>query len=128
MADQTLQNQFFTTLRASKSFSLLKPEEQNSLLQAFENVSDEQLRAGMMELQKDAMRQQEIEQNSKEGEGRLSRGVKAMEAEMKDIDREERKENEVKESEESSKEAEKLLAGLSKIEDKPKRKKFLGIF
>lgn len=128
MADANLQNQFFTTLRASKSFSLLKPEEQNGLLQAFGNATDEQLNAGLAELAQDEMRQQQIELQMKDGNQQLAKQVEAMKTEMKEIDTEERKENEAKESDESSKEADKLLASLSKIEEKPKRKKFLGIF
>jgi endo-1,4-beta-D-glucanase Y len=128
MADVNLQNQFINTLRASKSFGLLKPEEQNGLLQAFGNATDEQLKAGLAELQLDAMRQQQIEMQTQEQDKKLAKEVEELKTEMKEIDKEGRKEDEVKESEESGKEADKLLASLSKIDEKPKKKKFLGIF
>lgn len=128
MADTNLQNQFFTALRASKSFSLLKPDEQEKLLQAFANATDEQLNAGLAELTLDAARQQQAELEELQRNKDLAVKVQELKKTLKEVETEERKENEAADVEESGKEADKLLAALSGAEEKPERKKFLGIF
>lgn len=128
MATQALQDQFFGTLRASKSFQLLTPEEQSALLAVFANASDEQLQAGLAELQKDILNTQKLEAELKQREERQVKMAEEIKVTLKQIDKEELKENEAKDEKESSDVADKLLAKIGQEEEKPKRKKFLGIF
>jgi uncharacterized protein YlxW (UPF0749 family) len=130
MADQSLKETFFTTLRASKSYSLLSAEEQKHLLEVFANSTDEQLRAGLEALKTDAAKQKMLEVKLAEQQKNTADLAVQIKSALKEIDSSERKENEKVELAESSDAADKLLAsiGAPTEKEKQKRKKFLGIF
>ena len=130
MPDTALKQQFFATLKASRSFGLLTPDEQGKLLQIFENATDDQFASALEDLNQDAKRQMELEQKQKENEQKAVALAVEMKTMLNQIDREAVKENEAKDAVESSKAADQLLTTIGAAEkpDKAKRKKFLGLF
>ena len=129
MSNQQLKDQFYSLLKASKSFQLLNAEEQANLIKLYETATDEQLRGGMEALNKAAADQKALEAKLRENEEKqvaLAHEIKGL---LKEIDKEERKNNNDQDEAESNKAAEELLDKLGKVDDKSgKRKKFLGIF
>lgn len=135
MASQALLDQFWQALDNSKTFQSLTPEEQAELRQAYENVTDDQLMLALGELQKDADRIAAIEA---ENEANLKEQValtQSLKETLKKIEKEEIKINNQTDQEESAKAAEAALEDLgvtgekaTTVKEKPKRKKFLGIF
>jgi hypothetical protein len=130
MSDQALKETFFATLRASKSYSLLSAEEQKHLLEVFASATDEQLQEGLKALREDAAKQTMLEAKMAEQQKKAADLAVEIKTTLKEIDKTERKENEEKELVESADAADKLLAkiGAPTESEKPKRKKFLGIF
>jgi outer membrane lipopolysaccharide assembly protein LptE/RlpB len=124
MANQTLKNQFFTALESSKAYSVLNPEEKKQLADSYADVTDEQYTQALAELQKFASNNAKLEEELLQKAQELKELIKKVELET-------RKSNEEKEVTEASNAADQLLDKLGAIVDekeKPKRKKFLGMF
>lgn len=128
MATKALQDQFFFALRISKSFQLLTPEEQSALLAVFANASDEQMQAGLEELQRDILNTQKLETELRQRAERQVKMAEDIKVTLKEIKTQELKEHSEKDAEESSRAAEKILETIVEVEEKPKRKKFFCHF
>ena len=129
MPNQQLKDRFYSLLKDSKSFQLLSAEEQDNLLKIYDNATDNQLRAGIEALDKDEESRRNLEAKLKENNERQYKLALEIKDLLRQIDREERKDNEEQDTVDSNKAAEELLGTIAKIKEEPKkRKKILGIF
>jgi|WetSurMetagenome_2_1015567.scaffolds.fasta_scaffold111957_2 hypothetical protein len=130
MPDSQLKQEFFTALKASKSYGFLTRSEQSRLLQIFENATDEQFVSALEDLNQDAKKQRELEEKQRENEQKAVALAIEMKTMISQIDREAARENEEKDTEESSQEADKLLTDIGSADKngKSKRKKIFGLF
>ena len=78
-------------LKASKSFQLLRAEEQANLLKLYETATDEQLRGGMEALNRDLVKQKDLEAKLRENEERQYKLAAEIKVLLKEIDKEEQK-------------------------------------
>ncbi len=126
MPSSALLEQFLALLTNSPKFGFLSPKQQAELKTIYAGASDAQLNEAIEFLQKDA---QALEQEQAKIE-KLAQTALVMKNEIRQLEREELRDNDAKDREVSTKAAEELLKTLETIAvaDKPKRKKFLGIF
>lgn len=119
-------------LESSRSFQLLAAEDQYELRNSYSDATDKQLLQAIDVLRKDALEAAENEKKMREFQMRAIKMAKDLQATLKKIEMDEIKERSNIEHAKSSKAADKLLEGLDdtekKDEEKPEKKKFLGIF
>jgi len=127
MASQELLNQLNQALAQSPPFQLLPVEKQSQLKQSFANATDEQVQQAIAEIKKTDLEAAQNEQKRDAQEQKRAQAAQVLKTEMTQETKVELKENEAKDASDSEKEAENILASIGQ-KDKPKRKKFLGIF
>lgn len=133
MANSALKDQFFALMRSSRSFQLLKPEEQVSLQESFENATDEQYQRGIAELQRDKAEMERLEAEREKRSEEQAKVARNLQQTLKDLGKEELASNVAKDKQKSEAKAEELLGQIEQLVDEDekkakKRKKFLGIF
>lgn len=129
MATKSLQDQFFTSLFASKSYQLLSPEEQVRLRQMYENATDEQLRSGLEELKRNALAVEQFEHDKKAQQEVVAENAKKIKKSLTEAEKTDLQENIQADTLQSQEDADKLITSLDKEDSsQKKKKKFLGIF
>jgi DNA repair ATPase RecN len=136
MTKSPLKEQFFTLLKASKSFSLLTPERQKEILDSFENASDAQYQQGMEALKKDQETTKAIAEKVKAAEAEQFKIANEIQHTLKTIKKHDLEKAEAKADQKDNAAAAELLDEIDQGEPaehvaekaKKKRKKFLGIF
>lgn len=133
--NQELLNQFLGLLEDSSSFKLMTPEQQASIKDNYQNATDEQLQQGIKALEEDKVVTTRLEAERKKNQEELENSVTRIKTRLREIKREELKEEEAVAEVSDKKEEEALLNEIETM-DEPKqkeappkkRKKFLGIF
>jgi hypothetical protein len=128
MPSQSLLEQFFQALEASKSFKLLSVEQQMQIRNNFLNASDKQLLQALAALKEDAIATQSLEAEQRKNDEKKQFLLNKIKITVKEVRKDQLKENEEQDAKNSSDVLQVLEENLEKSNSKPKTKKFLGIF